>query len=263
MSASLANQIAIVTGGGQGLGQAICRRLAQEGAGVVVADLNAGTAAATAEAIAAETGARTMPAAVDVTDEAQVATMVQAAHDALGRVDILVANAGIVVSGDITAFDAAQWRKVIEVNLTGYFLCAKHVAPIMRAQRSGVIVQINSISGKRGSFRNSAYCAAKAAGIGLTQSLALELAGSGVRVNAVCPGHLLDSPLWVNTLFKQYAVRFATSEAEVRRRYVEAVPMKRACTYDDVCNVVAFLASDQAAYMTGQAINVTGGQIMH
>lgn len=262
MSASLANQIAIVTGGGQGLGQAICRRLAQEGAGVVVADLNAGTAAATAEAIAAETGARTMPAAVDVTDEAQVATMVQAAHDALGRVDILVANAGIVVSGDITAFDAAQWRKVIEVNLTGYFLCAKHVAPIMRAQRSGVIVQINSISGKRGSFRNSAYCAAKAAGIGLTQSLALELAGSGVRVNAVCPGHLLDSPLWVNTLFKQYAVRFATSEAEVRRRYVEAVPMKRACTYDDVCNVVLFLCSEQSGYMTGQAVNVTGGQQM-
>jgi sorbitol-6-phosphate 2-dehydrogenase len=262
VSAPLTNQVAIVTGGGQGLGQAICRRLAQAGASVAVADLNADTAAATAGAIAAEAGARTLPMAVDVTDEAQVAALVQAARDAFGRVDILVANAGIVISGDVTAFDAAQWRKVVEVNLTGYFLCAKYVVPVMREQGSGVIVQINSISGKRGSFRNSAYCAAKAAGIGLTQSLALELADSGVRVNAVCPGHLLDSPLWVNTLFKQYAVRFGVTEAEVRRRYVEAVPMKRACTYDDVCNVVLFLCSEQSGYMTGQAINVTGGQQM-
>lgn len=251
-----------MTGGGQGLGAAIARRLAQAGASVVVADLNGAAAAETAAAVAAETGAPTIPVTVDVTDEAQVTAMVRAALLAFGGIDILVANAGIVISGDVTAFDAAQWRKVVDVNLTGYFLCAKHVAPFLRAQGHGAIVQINSISGKRGSFRNSAYCAAKAAGIGLTQSLALELAGDGVRVNAVCPGHLLDSPLWVNTLYKQYAVRFGVSEAEVRRRYIEAVPMKRGCTYDDVCNVVLFLCSDASAYMTGQAVNVTGGQQM-
>ena len=262
MATAVANQVAIVTGAAQGLGRAIAQRLAQQGASVAVADLNAGAAAATAAAIAAETGARTLAVAADVTDETQVAALAQSALAAFGRVDILVANAGIVVSGDVTAFDAAQWRTVVDVNLTGYFLCAKHVVPAMRAQGSGEIIQINSISGKRGSFRNSAYCAAKAAGIGLTQSLALELADSGVRVNAVCPGHLLDSPLWVNTLFKQYALRFATTEAEVRRRYVEAVPMKRACTYDDVCNAVLFLCSEQSGYMTGQAISVTGGQQM-
>lgn len=132
----------------------------------------------------------------------------------------------------------------------------------MKAQRRGVIIQINSISGKRGSFGNGAHCASKAAGIGLTQSLALELAEYGIRVNAICPGHLFDSPLWVNSLYKQYAARFGISEAEVRQKYIDATPMRRPCTYNDVCNVLLFLASDQASYMTGQAINVTGGQEM-
>jgi sorbitol-6-phosphate 2-dehydrogenase len=122
--------------------------------------------------------------------------------------------------------------------------------------------QNNSISGKRGSFGNGAYCASKAAGIGLTQSLALELAEYGVRVNAICPGHLLESPLWVNWLYRQYAARFQITEAEVRRRYLDAVPLRRPCTYEDVCNLLMFLASDQASYMTGQVINVNGGQEM-
>ena len=132
----------------------------------------------------------------------------------------------------------------------------------MKAQRRGVIVQINSKSGKKGSFKNSAYAASKFGGIGLTQSIALELAEFGVRVNAVCPGNLLDSPLWVDSLYTQYAARLGISEDEVRRRYVEQVPMQRGCTSEDVTNVVVFLASDQASYMTGQAINVTGGQEM-
>ncbi len=151
---------------------------------------------------------------------------------------------------------------MIEVNLVGYFLCAKHVAPLMKAQGRGAIVQINSKSGKKGSFKNSAYAASKFGGIGFTQSLALELAEFGVRVNSVCPGNLLDSPLWVDSLYAQYAQRLGITEAEVRQRYVDQVPMKRGCTYQDVTNVVVFLASDQAGYMTGQAINVTGGQEM-
>jgi len=258
----LLDRIALVTGGAQGLGAAISLRLAQEGAHIVVADLNETGAQETAQSIHGATGRRTSAVGVDVTDEAQVAHMVSHVVDVFGRLDILVANAGIVISGPVDEFDAARWRKVIDVNLVGYFLCAKHVVPLMKSQRSGVIVQINSKSGKKGSLKNSAYAASKFGGIGLTQSLALELAEHGVRVNAVCPGNLLDSPLWSDSLYAQYAARLGISEEEVRQRYVDQVPMKRGCTYDDVCNAVVFLASDQAGYMTGQAINVTGGQEM-
>jgi sorbitol-6-phosphate 2-dehydrogenase len=134
---------------------------------------------------------------------------------------------------------------------------------VMKEQGSGVIIQINSKSGKRGSSKNSAYAASKFGGIGLTQSLALELAEHGIRVNAICPGNLLDSPLWVDSLYAQYAKRWGISEEEVRQRYLAQVPMGRGCTYQDVANVMVFLASDESSYMTGQAINVTGGQEMH
>jgi sorbitol-6-phosphate 2-dehydrogenase len=255
----LQDKIAIVTGGGQGLGQAICWRLAAEGCHVLVADLNEQTAVETAAAI---TDRRALGVKVDVTDEAQVAAMVDRAVQEFGRLDILVANAGILIAEEATEFPAEKWRAVINVNLFGYFLCAKHAARVMKAQGSGAIVQINSKSGKKGSYKNSAYAASKFGGIGLTQSIALELAEYGVRVNAVCPGNLLDSPLWVDSLYQQYAKRLGISQEEVRQRYVDQVPMRRGCTYDDVCNVVVFLASDQASYMTGQAINVTGGQEM-
>ena len=133
----------------------------------------------------------------------------------------------------------------------------------MIAQRRGVIIQINSKSGKRGSYKNSAYAASKFGGIGLTQSLALELAEYGVRVNAICPGNLLDSPLWVDSLYDQYAKKWGITKEEVRAKYLGQVPLGRGCTYDDVANALVFLASDEASYMTGQAVNVTGGQEMH
>ena len=258
----LQDRIALVTGGGQGLGQAICQRLAVEGAHVVVADLNEAMAVETAGGVAQATGRQTLGLRVDVTQESQVEQMVAQTLEKFGRLDIVVANAGIVIAGELTEFPADKWRTVIEVNLTGYFLTAKYAARPMKEQRSGSIIQINSKSGKKGSYKNAAYSASKFGGIGLTQSLALELAEYSVRVNAVCPGNLLDSPLWVNSLYRQYAERLGISEAEVRQRYIDQVPMKRGCSYDDVCNVVLFLASDQAAYMTGQAINVTGGQEM-
>jgi sorbitol-6-phosphate 2-dehydrogenase len=258
----LADRIALVTGGAQGLGAALCMRLAREGCDVVVADLNVQQAEATAAAVAQETGRRCLPMAVNVCDEDQVRTMVDATVDAFGRLDIVVANAGVVRSGAIDEMSLRDWQLVIDVNLTGYFLTAKYAAAVMKRQRSGVIVQINSKSGKKGSFKNGAYAASKFGGIGLTQSIALELAEYGVRVNAVCPGNLLDSPLWVDSLYSQYAKRLGISEAEVRQHYIDQVPMKRGCTYDDVANVVVFLASDQSSYMTGQAINVTGGQEM-
>ena len=129
--------------------------------------------------------------------------------------------------------------------------------------KKGSIIQINSKSGKKGSYKNSAYAASKFGGIGLVQSLALELAEENIRVNAICPGNLLDSPLWVNSLFKQYAKNQGITEAEVRQKYIDQVPLKRGCRYDDVANLLVFLASDEAEYMTGQAINVTGGQQMN
>ena len=258
----LLDQVALVSGGAQGLGAAICLRLAQEGAHVVVADMNEQGAQDTAQSVHNETGRKTLSIGVDVTDESQVEAMAAYTVEKFGRVDILVANAGIVLANPLEKFDAAQWRKVIDVNLVGYFLCVKHVVPIMKAQGSGSIVQINSKSGKQGSYKNSAYSASKFGGIGLTQSVALELADEGIRVNSVCPGNLLDSPLWSDSLFKQYAANRGITEEEVRRQYIDKVPMKRGCTYQDVTNVVVFLASDQAGYMTGQAINVTGGQVM-
>ncbi|MCB9078897.1 MAG: sorbitol-6-phosphate dehydrogenase [Anaerolineaceae bacterium] len=258
----LKDKIALVTGGGQGLGQAVCQRLAQAGARVVVTDISGVTATTTATEIASLTGQQTLGLAGDVTDEAQVEAMVAQTVAHFGRLDIVVANAGIVIASSVTEFPAEQWRQVIEVNLIGYYLTAKHAARVMIEQRSGSIIQMNSKSGKKGSYKNSAYAASKFGGIGLTQSLALELADYGIRVNAVCPGNLLDSPLWVDSLYQQYGQRFGLTEAQVRQKYIDQVPLKRGCTYDDVCNVVIFLASDQAGYMTGQAVNVTGGQEM-
>ena len=262
MTQTLQDRIALVTGGGQGLGAALALRLAREGAHVAVADINEETARDTAAQIAAETGRRTLPFRVDVTEEAQVSAVIAQIVAEFGRLDIVVSNAAILIAEEITEFPAEKWRAVMNVNLFGYFLVAKHAARVMKAQRSGAIIQINSKSGKKGSFKNSAYAATKFGGIGLTQSIALDLAEYGVRVNAVCPGNLLDSPLWVNSLYAQYARKWGISEAEVRQKYIDQVPMKRGCTYADVANVVVFLASDQASYMTGQAINVTGGQEM-
>lgn len=254
---------ALVTGAAQGLGAAIVERLAEEGCDVVGWDVNVEQAQATAADTARKTGRRAMGAQVDITDADAVRQAMDEATAWLGGLDILVSNAGILISGDSISFDAAKWRKVIDVNLVGYFLCAREAARVMLAGgRGGAIVQINSKSGKKGSFRNSAYAASKFGGIGVTQSLALEFAEQGIRVNCVCPGNLLDSPLWVNSLFKQYAANQGLTVEQVRQKYIDQVPMKRPCQYRDVTNAVVFLASDEAGYMTGQAINVTGGQEM-
>lgn len=258
----LDQKIAIVTGGAQGLGKAISVRLAEEGCHVVVADINQEGIQETVEEIIKTTGQQSLGIMTDVTNEASVASLVDETVEKFGHLDIMVSNAGILIAEPVEEFPADKWLKVMRVNLYGYFLTVKHASRVMKAQRSGVIIQINSKSGKKGSYKNSAYAASKFGGIGLTQSAALELAEFGVRVNAICPGNLLDSPLWVNSLYKQYARTRGITEEEVRQYYVNQVPMKRGCTYEDVCNVLVFLASDQSSYMTGQAINVTGGQEM-
>lgn len=255
----LKNRVALVTGAGQGLGEALARRLAAEGAAIAIADVN-GDAAENVAASLRESGTRAIGIAADVTDEASVAAMVQRTVADLGGLDILISNAGILKAHDIQEFPLDDWKRVLDVNLTGYFLCAREAARVMAEQRRGVIVQINSKSGKKGSFRNSAYAASKFGGIGLTQSLALDLAPFGVRVNAVCPGNLLDGTLWQQSLYEQYAKKWGLAPEEVRKKYEEQVPLGRGCQYDDVANVVVFLASDESSYMTGQALNVTGGQ---
>jgi sorbitol-6-phosphate 2-dehydrogenase len=260
MAQRLKDRVAIVTGGGQGLGAAICRRLAAEGAAVAVADLNLEAAEEVARGL--DQASRALAIRADVTREPEVAEMVERTEAGLGALDLMVANAGILRTHEITGFPLEAWQRVLDVNLTGYFLCAREAARVMVPRRRGVIIQINSKSGKKGSFRNSAYAASKFGGIGLTQSLALDLAPYGIRVNAICPGNLLDSPLWQNQLFEEYAARWGITPEEVRQKYVEQVPLGRPCTYDDICNVLVFVASDEAAYMTGQAVNVTGGQQM-
>jgi len=253
----LEGQVAIVTGAAQGLGEALAQRLDKEGCKVVVADINLEKAQQVAGTL---TDAITVK--VDVTNEEDVENMVKAAVDKYGKLDLLVANAGILIAKPVVEFTASEWKKVIDVNLFGYFLCARAAAKAMIPNRKGNIIQINSKSGKKGSYKNSAYASSKFGGIGLTQSLALELAEYNIRVNAICPGNLLDSPLWVNSLYEQYARNQGITVEEVRQKYLGQVPLGRGCTYEDVANVMVFLASDESSYMTGQAINVTGGQEM-
>jgi sorbitol-6-phosphate 2-dehydrogenase len=270
MSGNLENQIAVVTGGAQGLGQAISGRLAREGCHVLIADVNESGAGATAAEIARETGRRALGLRVDVTKEADVQALFERAAQQFGRVDIVVSNAAVLIAEPIAESDAEKWRLVMNVNLFGYYLITKHACRLMKQQRSGAIIQINSKSGKRGSAANSAYAATKFGGLGHTQSVALEMAPFNVRCNAICPGNLLDSPLWTDPqkgLFVQYLragkVPGAKSVEDVRRAYLEQVPMKRGCSYEDVCNAVVFLASSQAAYITGISLSVTGGQEMN
>lgn len=258
----LEGRSAVVTGAARGLGEAIARRLAAEGANVAIGDINYEGVAQVARDIQEEYGVRAIALKADVTNEKEIAELVQSAVREFGKLDIMVCNAGIVKAGLVTEISTEDWCKVIDVNLVGYFISAREAAKVMVAQGHGVIIQINSKSGKKGSFGNSAYAASKFGGIGLTQSLALEMAPHNVRVNAICPGNLLEGTLWQESLFEQYAKTQGLTVEQVRRKYLEQVPLGRSCTYEDVTNVVVFLASDESAYMTGQAINVTGGQEM-
>ena len=257
VSPTLEGKVAVITGAGQGLGEALAQRLDAEGAKVVIGDINLEAAGEVALKLNNGTAVK-----LDVTDYTQCEALMQKAIDLHGKIDVLVCNAAILIANGIDEFTTAQWQKVIDVNLVGYFNCAKAAVPFMKQQEKGAIIQINSKSGKKGSYKNSAYAASKFGGVGLTQSLALELAEDKIRVNAICPGNLLDSPLWVNSLYEQYAKNQGITKEEVRQKYLNQVPLKRGCAYEDVANAMIFLASDQASYMTGQALNVTGGQEM-
>ncbi|MBY8911624.1 sorbitol-6-phosphate dehydrogenase [Bacillus sp. YC2] len=255
-------KVALVAGGGQSLGEALCCRLAEEGYDIIAADIQADKAEKVAASIKAAYGREALAVKVNVTKEEEVAEMVETSVRAFQRIDLLVYVAGVAKSTKITDFHLNDWNATMDVNLTGYFLCAREVSKVMIKQGGGNIIQINSKSGKVGSKHNSAYSASKFGGVGLTQSLALDLAEHNVRVNAIMPGNLLKSPMF-QSLIPQYAKKLGIQEDEVERVYTDKVPLKRGCTYDDIANAVIFYASDKANYMTGQSINVTGGQVMH
>jgi sorbitol-6-phosphate 2-dehydrogenase len=264
----LKDKIAVVTGGAQGLGEALCLRLAKEGCSVVIGDMNEEGAASTAAKIVAS-GGKALSMKVDVSDEANVEALFKLTTDEFGCVDVVVANAAILIAEPIAEADAGKWQAVMNVNLVGTFLTFKHAARIMKEQGSGSMIAINSKSGKKGSAANSAYAASKFGGIGLVQSVALELAPLGIRCNAICPGNLLSGTLWTDPekgLFRQYLeagkVPGAETIEDVKQFYMNQVPLRRGCEYEDVGNMLVYMASDLSSYMTGQAINVTGGQEM-
>jgi 3-oxoacyl-[acyl-carrier protein] reductase len=245
---SFDGKVAIVTGAARGIGRAIAEKLAGEGADIGLCDLKEEWLADAAAAIAAA-GRRSVSVAVDVGNQEGVQAAVTRVVQALGKVDILINNAGITRDTLLVRMSEEDWDAVLDVNLKGAFLFTKAAAKLMMKQRSGVIVNMASIIGLIGNAGQCNYAASKAGLIALTKSAAKELASRNVRVNAVAPG------------FIQTKMTDALAE-DVRTKMLEAIPMGRLGTPEDVANAVLFLAGEGAAYMTGQVLNVSGGMVM-
>lgn len=245
----LNEKIALVTGGSRGIGRAVCLELAKGGASVALC--YAGNTAAAQETVAAcqALGVNAMALQCDVADEAQVAAMVQAVLEAFGRVDILVNNAGITRDGLLMAMPAESFDAVIQTNLRGAFLCMRAVCRPMMRQRYGRIVNISSVVGLRGNAGQVNYAASKAGLIGMTKSMARELATRGITVNAVAPGFIATD---MTDAMPQKA----------REATLAGIPAARLGTPEEVAGAVAFLCSDDAAYITGQVLAVDGGMSM-
>ncbi len=253
---------ALVTGAAGAIGRGIAAGLAAEGAKVFLTDLKPDAVAASVAALA-DAGEIAGGQAADVADESQVRQLVAAAEAALGgRIDVLVNVAGIVAQGKVEEISVDDWDRVFAVNCRGTFLPSKYVVPRMKAQGYGKIVNFSSKSGKTGSALMSHYSAAKAAIIGFTQALAYELADFGITVNCLCPGITEDTGVWDN-VSAGYIRNLGKSREEVVKQFTAKVPLKRLAQIGDVVAVTLFLAGPGADYMTGQAINVTGGREMH
>lgn len=256
---NLANQVALVTGAGQGIGRASAVALAEAGAHVVVADINAPSAEATTEAITA-TQRRALAVQADVGDLGQIDRMVRQALEAFGQIDILVNNAGVTRRADIMDLTEEDWDRIHRVNAKGVFFCLQRVAREMIPRRSGRIINIASIAGRGyAGTSNAAYAASKGAVISLTKTAAQQLARHNINVNSVCPGvtrsALSDANLRVR------AEQEGVSLAEMEQRRAEAIPLKRANDPEDIAAMVVFLATAGARNITGQCFNVDGGLI--
>jgi len=256
----LAGKVAIVSGAGGKIGRAIVLALAKEGANIVVCDVAYEQALETAEAAKAFGGV-VLAVKVDVTKSDEVNRMVERTLEDFGRIDVLVNNAGIIKVSKVVDMKEEDWDLVFAVNVKGTFLCSKAVAPQMMKQRSGKIINVSSGAGRQGRGIGMAhYSASKFAVIGFTQCLALELSPYNVNVNAVCPG-IVDTPMWRTHLAPAFAKLWGVTVEEAFQRSVkERIPLGRPQTPEDIGNLIVFLASNEAENITGQSINVDGGQ---
>ena len=245
---SLNGKIAVVTGGAQGIGQAIATTLAQEGADVVVADLNANRCEETVSRVK-ELGRKAMAVSVNVGDWDQVKGMIDRVLSDWERIDVLVNNAGITRDGLLLRMKEEDWQSVLQVNLTGTFYCMKAVLPTMSRQRNGRIVNIASIVGAIGNIGQANYAASKAAVIGLTKTVAREYASRNITVNAVAPG-------FIDTAMTQ------DLSADTKETLLNQIPLKRLGQVSDIADAVSFLSSEKAGYITGHVLHVNGGMHM-
>lgn len=270
----LNGQVALITGAGRanGIGAAIARRLAVEGAHIVISDLCAppsdlphggNPAQEELDGIADEiqkTGVKSIPIVADITRSADILNMLDQVKEHFGRLDILVNNAGAIIGPAPVRYMAEEaWRRMMEINATGVFLCCHHALPLMiEGGRGGRIINMSSIAALRPRIFMSAYAAGKAAVIALTRSLAQEVGELGITVNAILPGD-------IDTGMKQWGMQLesmVTGQAydEVIDNLVERIPSGRLGRPDDVAQLIAFLCSEEAAFITGQALNLTGGR---
>jgi NAD(P)-dependent dehydrogenase (short-subunit alcohol dehydrogenase family) len=254
------DKVALITGAAGSIGAGVARRLVEQGARVFITDLDQ----ARVDTICRELGECCAGRAADVTVWEHVRAVVAAAAAAHGgRIDILVNVAGTVgVGGPVEDLTPDNWDFVYAVNCKGTFLFIKEVVPLMKRTGGGSIVNFSSKSGKTGSALMSAYSSAKAAIIGLTQALAFELAADRIRVNCVCPGITEATGVWSH-VSADYVQNMKLPLEEVVKKFTSKVPLGRLARVEDVVNMTCYLASDQADYMTGQAINITGGREMH
>ena len=268
----LKDQVAIVTGGGGGLGEGICLCLAREGAHVVVSDVKLELAEKVAVRVK-ETGQKSLAVQTDVRMPGQCEKLIEKTLDEMGRIDILVCGAGVggfVYRGEsdeppiLENISEEEWDLTIDVNLKGVFLCNQAVAAYFKEQKRGKIINISSIGGRKGIDWIAHYSASKAGVIVLTQAVALQLAPYNVNVNTVCPG-VIRTPMWdtgAKVLSQSYPPFKGMSPDDVFNAVVQnMIPMRRPQTAEDIGNTVVFLASGEAKEITGQAINVDGGAI--
>lgn len=256
----LDNKAAIVTGGAKGIGRAIAQAFVAQGASVCVMDVDGDAASATAAALT-ESGGNAFGQQADVTIAEQVEQAVEAAHQRFGPVDILVNNAGIFQAVAFLEYRLEDWRRMMEVNVTGSFLCAQSVLRRMVPAGRGKIINMASIAGKSGAAYTSAYNASKHAVIGLTRCLALEMAEHNINVNAICPG-LVDTELFDGLLEQVGAERGFTDQEALRKAMLKSVPLGKMIQPAEVASLAVFLASSESDAMTGQALTLSGGKLM-